>query len=237
MTFAAAALAISQTTVVMIHGAGGGGWEYDLWKPVFEKAGYKVIARDLIPAKGGLAHTNVTHYLDQVVSWCPKTGRVVIVGASMGGILALMAAQEVFPARVVLVNSVPSDEIAQLPMSEPAPDVVQWANGPLKDTEVSMPDSDRKTILWAWKKWRNESGTVMNQIRTGIIVNRPNCPSLVVIGGNDTDISPEISFKSAGMYSSQVLYYPKMSHVGPLLSTKAKSVAADVIEWLKTPRK
>lgn len=233
MTFAAAALAISQTTVVMIHGAGGGGWEYDFWKPVFQKAGYKVVARDLMPAKGGLAHTNFTHYVDQVVSWCPKSGRVVLVGASMGGILALKAAEKVTPSAIVLVNSVPPADVAQLPFNQPAPDVVEWANGPLKDTEDSMPDSNRKTILWAWKKWRNESGTVMNQIRTGIIVEKPNCRSLVVIGENDTDIPPAVSRQMASHFSSKILAYPKMSHVGPLLSTKAKTVAADVIHWLK----
>ena len=42
----AAALTIclaEKPLAVMVHGAGGGGWEYFLWEPVFERAGYEVI--------------------------------------------------------------------------------------------------------------------------------------------------------------------------------------------------
>ena len=58
-----------QPVAVMVHGAGGGGCEYDLWRPIFEKAGYKVIAKDLVPALGGLAKTTFADYVDQVRSW------------------------------------------------------------------------------------------------------------------------------------------------------------------------
>jgi pimeloyl-ACP methyl ester carboxylesterase len=50
-----AALAMTMTfrpVAVMIHGAGGGGWEWDAWRPVFEHGGWDVIAADLMPSKG-----------------------------------------------------------------------------------------------------------------------------------------------------------------------------------------
>jgi alpha-beta hydrolase superfamily lysophospholipase len=161
MSLLLAALAFApRATVVMIHGAGGGGWEYDLWKPVFERSGYGVIARDLQPAHGSLAKTRFQDYVDQVVSWSPKSGSVVLIGASMGGPIALKAAEKIHPVAIVLVNGVPPKGVSSLPPAPAFPQIVKWANGPLKDTEVSMPDSDRETIIWAWKKWRNESGAV-----------------------------------------------------------------------------
>lgn len=50
-------------TIVMIHGAGGGGWEYALWQPIFRAAGYRVIANDLQPVPAGLAVTTFADYL------------------------------------------------------------------------------------------------------------------------------------------------------------------------------
>jgi pimeloyl-ACP methyl ester carboxylesterase len=225
------ALFAPKATVVMIHGAGGGGWEYDLWRPVFEKAGYRVVARDLMPV-GSLAQTRFEDYLRQVQFWRPISGKVILVGASMGGILALKAAEQEPPTAMVLVNSVAPKGLASAHKSPLAPAVVKWANGPLKDTEDSMPDSDRKTILWAWKKWRDESGAVLNEIRVGVPVRKPSNPMLVVIGERDTDILPARSWALAKWADADVHTYPGMSHVGPLMGIKAKKVAEAVVRWL-----
>ncbi len=228
-----ALVATVRTTVVMIHGAGGGGWEYDQWRPVFEKSGYRVVARDLVPAKGGLAGTQFRDYVDQVISWSPKKGKVILVGASMGGVIALKAAEKIKPHAIVLVNSVPPYGVFQMPFREPVPDVMRWANGPLKDTVDSMPDSDRKTILWAWRRWRDESGAVMNQMFTGVIVDKPRCPSLIVLGEKDTDVPHEAGLALAAWCGGEVKSYKGVSHVGPLMSRRAKEVARDIVGWLK----
>lgn len=222
-----------KATVVMIHGAGGGGWEYDLWKPVFEKAGYRVVARDLLPAVGGLGATRFEDYLRQVQMWRPVSGKVILVGASMGGLLAMKSAELESPAAMVLVNSTTPAGVGQMRKGALAPPVIRWANGPLRDTEISMPDSDRKTILWAWKKWRDESGAVVNEIRGGIPVRKPSCRTLVVIGEKDTDILPSTSRKLAKWAGAEVLSYPGMSHVGPLMGTRARKVAGDIVAWLE----
>ena len=229
----ALAMVSQPTTVVMIHGAGGGGWEYDLWKPVFQRAGYRVVAKDLEPV-GSLKETHFEDYLRQVQFWRPAGGKVVLIGASMGGILALRAAEQEPPAAIVLINGVPPAGIRPPSTDAPAPPTVKWADGPLRDTEFSMPDSDRKTILWAWKKWRDESGAVLNEIRRGIPAGLPKCPSLVVIGEKDTDILPVWSRQVAEWAGSDVRAYRDMSHVGPLLGTRATHVARDIISWLKS---
>lgn len=221
----------SKATVVMIHGAGGGGWEYDLWKPVFERAGYRVVAPDLMPV-GGLEKTRFEDYVRQVQYWRPANGKVVLIGASMGGILALKSAERESPAAIVLINSVPPGGIVPKRKGKPSPAIVRWANGPLKETEESMPDSDRKTILWAWKKWRDESGAVLNEIREGIATTKPTCPSLVVIGEADTSITPSMSKALAKWSGADIHSYPGMSHVGPLMSRRAKEVASEVVRWL-----
>jgi pimeloyl-ACP methyl ester carboxylesterase len=222
------ALALApKPTVVLVHGAGGGGWEWDKWRAPFAQAGWRFVAPDLVPTKGGLAKTTLDDYVRQVVGWCPKEGPVVLVGASMGGLLALKAAERVRPAAVVLVNAVPPGGTG----GKTYPEIVRWANGPLKDTRDSMPDSDEKTIQFAWKRWRDESGGVMTALSRGVPVARPTCPVLVVIGQNDTDIAPTKSRATAAAYDADVLEYAGMSHVGPLLGTRGPEVASTVLAW------
>lgn len=217
----------------MVHGAGGGGWEYFLWQPVFERAGWKVVAPDLVPVEAGLASTKFADYLDQVVSHAKRDGtRLVLIGASMGGILCLKAAELVKPDAIVLVNSTLPQGVGARRNAPAAPDVIQWEGGPRSETEAAMPDSDDKTIEFAWKRWRNESGAVVNEIRRGIPAAKPECPTLVVLGQADTDIPYGEGLKLAAWAQADVHLYPGMSHVGPLMSTRAESVATAVLEWL-----
>ncbi len=90
---------------MMIHGAGGGAWEWNVWRGVFEAEGFACEVLDLAAAEGGIGATRFENYSGQV-------GRVaregdVLVGASLGGLLALACAAAVRPAALVLVNAMP----------------------------------------------------------------------------------------------------------------------------------
>jgi len=222
----------------MIHGAGGGGWEWEKWKPVFEKAGFDVVCPDLKPAKGGLAATKIEDYERQVISWCPKKRRVILIGASMGGALAMRVANRVHPTQMILVNAAP----AQRRASKPHPAVIKWAGGPLKDTRDSMPDSDEDTIMRAWPRWRDESGKVMDSLSAGYKIVDPKCPILMMLSKKDEEIpysNSKVFLATLLMqcsYSPILMDYDEMSHVGPLLGKRAEEVADDAAVWLRTNR-
>ncbi|HEY0866048.1 MAG TPA: alpha/beta hydrolase [Fimbriimonas sp.] len=217
---------------VMIHGAGGGGWEYDFWKPVFEKAGWKVVAPDLVPTSEGLAKTSFEDYVGQVHSWVPtERRRLVLVGASLGGILALKAAEKIRPDAMILVNSVPPAGVGPTRSDRVHPEIIRWANGPLKDTRDAMPDSDEKTILWAHPKWRDESGAVLNATAKGISAKKPSVPVLVVLGEEDTDIPATTGHAIAAWAEADIHQYAKTSHVGPLMGRRAKEIAGAALRW------
>lgn len=220
-----------QHTVVCIHGAGGGGWEYELWRPHLTAAGFRVIANDLLPVADGLAATNVTDYLAQVQDWVPPGERVILVGASMGGLLALKLAESVRPAALVLVNSVPPAGVGPSRAGKEYPAIIPWADGPLAETREALFDSDEATIQWAWPRWRDESGAVLSQIAAGIPVARPHCPTLVVLSERDTDIPYQTGLELAQWAGADVLLYHGMSHVGPLLSRRAEEVVQSIMVW------
>ena len=218
----------------MVHGAGGGGWEYHLWQPVFEKAGWTVVAQDLMPTDGGLEATRFSDYLQQVTKWSQRRGgKLILIGASMGGILVLKATETVQPDAIVLVNSTMPKGLGPARTGTPAPSIIRWANGPRQETEVAMPDSAEATIEFAWKRWRDESGAVLNEIRTGIAAQKPTCPVLVVLGQKDTDIPFTSGLELARWASADVHLYAGMSHMGPLMSTRAPEVAEGILDWLK----
>ncbi|MCE7988331.1 MAG: alpha/beta fold hydrolase [Caldilinea sp. CFX5] len=223
-----------QTTAVMIHGAGGGGWEYVRWQPIFTAAGYAVIANDLLPAADGLLITTFDDYCHQVRTWLPPQQRIILIGASMGGILALKVAAAIQPAALVLVNSVPPAGVGAPRTGKSYPPIVQWANGPLEDTRSALFDSDEATIQWAWPRWRDELGAVLNAMAAGIPVQRPTCPTLVVLGEQDTDIPYQTGLALATWAGADVLLYHGMSHVGPLLSRRAAEVARMVVTWCQS---
>ncbi len=219
---------------ILIHGAGGGGWEYDSWKPVLERRGIGVVAKNLMSAPGGLEKTSLADYVAQVAAWVPRNEPVVLVGASMGGILALKVAETVRVSAIVLVNSVPPAGVksARTP-TETFPLIIRWANAPIAETRAAMPDSDEATIQKAWRGWRDESGAVMNELYARVPVRKPTCPVLMVIGGADTDISPETSRNGAVWANADVFEYAGMSHVGPLLGKRGAEVAATVASWIE----
>ena len=126
------AQASASNVVVMIYGAGGGGWEYDRWRPVWARAGWQVITPDLQPARGRLDQTTFEDYTTQVRNWIPrKRRRLVIVGGSMGGLLALRVAQDVKPDALILVNSAPPAGVGEARTEKHYPPIVKWANGPI----------------------------------------------------------------------------------------------------------
>ena len=222
-------------TVVMIHGAGGGGWEYQYWKPKFEQAGYRVEAPDLMPVKAGLAQTELRDYVAQTVRIC-GTRPVILVGASMGGVIVLSAASQVKVRAIVLVSSAVPAGVGVPGRMVKYPAVVKWSNGPYSDTVASMPDTEEAIMRDAWPRWRDESGLVLGQIAKGVAVARPRVPVMCVIPDADETVPAADQRKLAVWARADVRTWSGMSHIGPLFSRRKDAVADSILTWLKSKR-
>jgi pimeloyl-ACP methyl ester carboxylesterase len=225
-------------TVVAIHGAGGGGWEWGIWARVLAVRGFAVIAPDLMPSAQGLAATSFMDYRAQVFNWCAGAGDdFVLIGASLGGLLALSAAQTVKPAALVLINPLPPAGVLARPLFEPRPPVVPWARErSLATTRRAMPDADDAARFYALRRWRDESGTVLNEARYGIAIETPRCPALLLSSELDADVPPAATRALAVRISADFRSIAGASHVGPLLGRSAAECAANAADWLGTCR-
>ena len=162
----------------------------------------------------------------------------------MGGMLALKIAERIESSAVILLCSTYPKEVKDLLLSctnditqhmpsKLYPPIIRWASSTVQDTIDSLPDSDTETHLYAASLWRDESGGVLNTIAEGISCIKPTCPVLVVIPEADDTIHPSLQRELARYMQADILSYPHMSHVGPLLSTNAQNVAQDVIDWIQ----
>ena len=220
------------THALLVHGAGGGGWEWNRWRGPFRAAAIAVSAPDLEPVREGLAATTFDHYLAQVRRTLEALPRPrALVGASLGGLLALAAADAA--DALVLVNPIPpAPWHAQLPQRA-WPEVVPWRrDARLAATRRALPDADEATALYAFRRWRDESGTVLRTARAGIAVPAPACPVLCIASLLDEDVSPAITAALAEAWGASLLLAASPSHVGPLLGRGAAGVAAQAAAWL-----
>ncbi|MBW8311712.1 MAG: alpha/beta fold hydrolase [Rhizobium sp.] len=215
-------------TAVFVHGAGGGGWEWAVWQRVFAAAGWDTLAPDLRPAPAGLAATTLGDYAAQVRGWTAAVPRPrVLVGASLGGLLAAMASAAA--DALVLVNPLPPQG---LPDAPPLPAVVPWGlAASLAGTRRALPDADDLAALHAFRRWRDESGRVLAEARAGVVVARPCVPVLVIASDGDDDVPPASSAALAAEWGATLWPVPG-SHVGPLLGRQAPALAAAVLPWL-----
>lgn len=221
-------------SVLFVHGAGGGGWEWAVWARVFAAQGWRVAMPDLVPAPAGLAGTALGDYRAQVVAAAGALPAPrVLVGASLGGLLALMAAEEVAPSALLLVNPLPPAPFAsELPSRAPYPAIVRWGrDASLAGTRRALPDADESTALFAFRRWRDESGAVLEAARAGVGIAPPRCPSRVIASDADDDVPAVVSARLASACGADLVRVPG-SHVGPLLGRQAADVAVQAVTWL-----
>jgi pimeloyl-ACP methyl ester carboxylesterase len=218
---------------LLIHGAGGGAWEWAVWLRVLAAAGVDARAIELAPTEP-LESTRLADYAAQVRDVAAGLDRPVLVGASLGGLLAAMAADAVAARAVILVNPLPpAPWHAGLPARAAWPARVAWrSTASAAGTARAVPDAAPGTVEWAWRRWRDESGAVLDEAGAGVAVNRPRCPLLVIASGVDDDVPDAVSAALAAGWQADLVRVPGASHVGPLLGTSAAAVARQTLAWV-----
>ena len=222
--------------VLLLHGAGAGGWEWTVWSRVLSARGWTVSAPDLQPASAGLAATRFADYLAQAHAAGAALPRpLAVAGASLGGLLALATCAALQPQALLLVNPLPPAPLhARLPRRRARGMVVPWGrDASLAGTRRALPDADDAACLFAFRRWRDESQAVLDQAFDGVEVERPHCAVRVLASVDDASVPPALSAELARWLSAGCERLPGTSHVGALLGRGAARIAADAERWLR----
>lgn len=222
----------AECSTLFVHGAGGGAWEWNRWRGVFAAHAIGVAAIELQPASQALAATALQDYAWQVRVALRQLQRPrALVGASLGGLLAALCASEA--DALVLVNPLPpAPWHRQLPPRDWGGVMAWQRDARLASTRAAMSDADDASAMFAYRRWRDESGKVMREAYDGIEVARPACPALFVLSRCDEDIPRAIVLEWARNWGGDRLETIAGSHVGPLLGQEANRIAGQAVAWL-----
>lgn len=189
--------------VVLVHGATGGPWTFDPWLP--HLAGLDVRVPDLQRGVDDVARATMADYEAAVTEAVGDT-RAVVVGYSMGGLVALMAARR--------------RRLAGLVVLEPSAPV-----------EVSGGDDDvvprPGTYGGGRGRSRPESSWAQAERHRGISVPGVGCPLLVVAGRDHAD---DRGRAVATRYGGELRTFPDVPH--DLLADDAEVIEA-VTAWVR----
>jgi len=230
------------TPILMAHGSSHGWWAWRKWQPYFAAAGWPTYALSFRNHMGSYAVPEA-EYLDldlgayvedltTVMDWLGAPA--VLMGHSLGGIVAQKAAEGRDAAALVLLASIgPS----QLGVQRPGPP-------PPRDTPV-MPSKAEAKARWLHDPWPEqrfndfyaclapESPGVLAWSGTGRTQVDPDkvaCPTLVVGGAEDRSYVPKAE-RLARVYGADWFEQPDAGH-DMMLEAAAIDAAQGVNHWL-----
>jgi pimeloyl-ACP methyl ester carboxylesterase len=231
--------ACRERPILMIHGGGHGWWAYEEWLPLFAAWGWPSYALSLrnhtdsysMPDQEFLKLT-LNEYVADVVEVLNRLNkRSILIGHSMGGIIAQKVAETAQLSALVLVAPVGPGQLGHM-------------RAPFPTDSPIMPDAETVRRQWFYNvaderfeaiyaRLVPESPSVINEYSTGhILVDRSKiqCPILVVAGQHDQSAvhSPQAV---ADFYQAPCWIVPNCGH-DLMLEPAAAEAASGIRKWL-----
>jgi alpha-beta hydrolase superfamily lysophospholipase len=172
----------------------------------------------------------------------------VVIGHSMGGLLAQKIAAARDPLAVVLLASVPPGVLWHRLRSVPHlfPIMVKILAGrPFLPSARTMRDVPLSTLPAAEQdalipRLVRDSGRVFREMSMGASSTRVRasdvtCPVLCVVAGSDENVAPWLSRRIAKRYGAEQQHHPRLPH-WIIAESALDEVAPPVLEWLRRIR-
>ena len=224
--------------VVLVHGAANSSVVWRYWQDELAGRRWSSHALDLRghgKSEGSVDGATMSDYADDVVAFVgtlPETP--VLMGWSMGGLVALMvAARGHARACVALAPSAPAgrrDESVVIRGGVFGAEEYGITSDDPGD-QPSMPDLDAEERAIAIESLSPESRAARDDRKAGIVIESLPCPLLVVTGSEDVDW-PRSAYDGMRL-PADYIEVPDASHWGLVLNRRAVPGMADrVTDWL-----
>ena len=243
-------------TVIMVHGAFCGAWCFDAFRAPFEAAGYAVRALDL-PGHGedrnrsAIGRASMADYATFVARACADCAEPpVLLGHSMGGLVAQLAAAKAPVSALVLLApsapwGVPGSTIEEAVSAVSLMGMSPFFSMPI-DPDYGLaaqyslnryPAESRRAL---YQRMGPESGRALWEtlnwwldpfMTTSVPPHRIRAPAFAVAGGRDLIHPPVTVRQTAARLGGEVRVFDEMSHwlVG---EPGWDQVAEACLEWL-----
>jgi pimeloyl-ACP methyl ester carboxylesterase len=244
------------TTLVMAHGAFCGGWAFDDFRKPFEARGDRVLAPDLRghgadEGAGAVVGVSMTDYARDIAALCDSLDEPpVLVGHSLGGLVAQLAARRTRVKALVLLAPSPPWGVAGSSLEEAITAFGVQMLGPFSSGAVD-PDADlmrryslnrvapagREAVIG---RMRPESALALRQtlnwwldpfMTTSVGPGPIGAPTLALVGADDVVHPPMTVSTTAERLGATCEVLPGMSHW--LVGEAGWEAAAErVADWL-----
>lgn len=248
-------------TVLMIHGMSSGQWAWDNYRSVLEAAGYACVAVTLPyhntdssavadPKLGTASLLDYAAALEQQIRALPE--KPVIIGHSMGGLIAqILASRDLAQAAVLITPAPPAGILALTPsvLKTFSPIIGRWNfwkqpfNFPQKTAQYAILNrlsAAQQTAEYA--RFVPESGRAAFEIGYWMLdrkhaarvdATQVRCPMLV-IGATEDRITPASVVKQVAEKYSTASYRQYNQHAHMIMIEDGwQVVAQDVLTWIK----
>jgi pimeloyl-ACP methyl ester carboxylesterase len=249
--------------IVMVHGANCGGWCFDRFRAVFEGRGFACHAPDWIghgadkeTAKGTLAAVGMADYRAQMAAFVKSLPeRPILLGHSMGAIIAQQLAAEGLAEKLVLASPAPRAGI--VPPTHAEKQLCQdlmtlgdfWTRAIDPNFDLAciytlnlLPKDEQHRVF---DRFGPESGRALFETffwmfdrteATAVDTDAVRCPVLCLSGAEDHIVSLETARETASAYpQSEFWKLEKHGHM-LLVEPGADKIAARIADWLEKDR-
>ena len=235
--------------ILFIHGILAGPWYFENYQRFFAGHGYPNAALSLRGRPGSRSVPDIGRipleaFVADALEVARSMGRPIIVGHSMGGLLAQRLAEEGVSDTVVLLSSAPPRGIT---LATPALVLKQLKHLPtlarLSPLRSSRADSDDLIFNRIPEEMRAElharllpdSSLAARQISLGSVAvdeRRVRCAMLIAAGLEDRFVAPRVARQLAVKYGAPCWQYPRNAHFLPM-EPGWERIAADVESWIR----
>ena len=232
------AIVSARPPVLLIHGAANSASAWKFWQKALGRRGWSSRAISLRghgKSDGELDGATMSDYVNDVTDVASQLrAQPVVMGWSMGGLVALMFAAEGRARACVALSPTP-------PAAERNESV--RIRGGVYGSEVygikdldptkqpAMPDLNEEERSVALGSLSQESRTARDERKAGIVIESMRCPLLVVTGSEDK-VFPQSEYTDVGL-EADYMEAEGASHWGLVLNRRIlPGLARSVTEWL-----
>ena len=239
----------SRPPLLFIHGILGGPWYFEGYQRFFAERGYPSHALSLRGRPGSrpvadIGRVSLEEFVTDALEVARAIGRPIIVGHSMGGLIAQRLAEEGVSDTVVLLSSAPPRGITlmtpRLLLKQAKHVGTLLRSTPLRPTRS---DSDELIFNRMPATMRAElhaqlvpdSARAARELSLGTVAvdeHRIRCAMLVASGLQDRFVAPRVARQLAVKYGAPCWQYPGNAHFLPM-EPGWERIADDVESWIR----